>query len=72
MKKIRSEQFLYYSNNSAVIRAEIECDGTSDLPAAGDFSGRTLAMGSVAWVIGTGEFYGLNSSGEWILQNGGT
>ena len=72
MKKIRSEQFLYYSNNSAGIRAESECDGSSDLPVAGDFSGRTLAMGSVAWVIGTGEFYGLNSSGEWILQNGGT
>ncbi|HBB71913.1 MAG TPA: hypothetical protein DCZ71_04825 [Ruminococcus sp.] len=72
MKQIRAEQFLYYSSGAAVIRAEIECDTAEDLPAADHFNDRILSMGSIAWVINSGEFYGLNSSGEWVLQNGGT
>ena len=71
MISIRNEEFIKYENNKPVMRMEIDVDSAEELPDIDDFSGRIMYMGSVAWDISTGDFYGLTSTGEWVLQNGG-
>jgi hypothetical protein len=44
---------------------EVRCDAAADLPTADS----SWLPGSVAWVIATGDIYGLNSSGTWVSQN---
>jgi hypothetical protein len=53
-----------------VIRAEIICDSASDLPNADSIDGIELSVGSIAWAIDTGAFYGLSSEGTWYNQDG--
>lgn len=53
-----------------VVRAEMVCDSVEDLPAADDISGCILDMGSIAYIIATGDIYVINSSGEWNNSNG--
>jgi hypothetical protein len=53
-----------------VIRAEIICDSESDLPDADSIDGMELSVGSIAWAIDTGAFYGLSSEGTWYNQDG--
>jgi hypothetical protein len=51
--------------------AEISVDSVDDLPAANEaVDGKYLVAGSIALVIATGNFYVLNSLGEWIKQTG--
>ncbi len=71
MISIRSEKFIKYENNLSVMRMEIDIDSVEELPETDDFSGRILYQGSIAWDISTGDFYGLTSTGEWILQKRG-
>ncbi len=70
MKWIRNEKFISYNSGRAVVLADVEADAVSDLPAANAFDGRTLAKGSIAHVIATGDFYSLNSSSTWVNQTG--
>ncbi|MCR4794269.1 MAG: hypothetical protein K5898_03685 [Ruminococcus sp.] len=75
MYTIRSKNFIKFKNPEktiSVIRAEIDCDSVSDLPAVDDISGCELAQGSIAWVINDARFYGLNSEGQWCVQTGGS
>lgn len=55
-------------DNRSVQIVEIQCDTANELPKMDAFVGRLLHQGSIAWVIETGDFYGLTSSGEWINQ----
>ncbi len=71
MKWIRNEKFISYNSGRAVVLAEVEMDTAADLPAVNAFDGRTLAKGSIAHDIATGDFYSLNSSGTWVNQTGG-
>ena len=71
MLSIISEKFIRFENASSVVIAELRIDTAEELPAADALAGRILAQGSLAWDISTGDFYGLNSSGEWINQTGG-
>lgn len=48
------------------IRAEIAVDSASDL--ATECASGVFTQGSIAWDIETGDFYGLDSSGEWVKQ----
>lgn len=50
------------------IRAEIIVDSAAELPA--EINGNVLTMGSIAWDISTGDFYGLDSTGTWHNQTG--
>ncbi len=50
------------------IRAEIIVDSAAELPT--EINGNVLTMGSIAWDISTGDFYGLDGSGTWHNQNG--
>lgn len=49
------------------VRAEIAVDSADDLTVTG-VQNFHFTMGSIAWVIGTGDVYGLNSSGTWEKQ----
>ena len=71
MISIRNEKFIAYENSLSVVRMEIDVDSAEELPEIDYFSGRTLYQGSVAWDISTGNFYGMTSSGEWIIQKRG-
>lgn len=57
-----------YSSGSRDVIGHVICDDVSDLPAATDFSGVTLKMGSTADIIANGDRYKMNSSGTWVLQ----
>lgn len=71
MVSIRSENFIEYENGLSVVRVEIDIDSADELPEVDYFSGRKLYQGSIAWDISTGSFYGLTSTGDWVLQTGG-
>ena len=47
------------------LTAEIFADTTADIPTPCE----NWAVGSIAYVIGTGVFYMLNSSGNWVNQD---
>lgn len=74
MRRIRSERFIENVEVEGVTKAkvvvEIDCDTASDLPEVNEISGRLLDMGSIAWVVSTGAFYGLSSDGVWNNQGG--
>ena len=65
---ILREQLIGMADGKAVCRAELAVDTADELENI-VFTDRTLAAGSLAWDIGTGDFYGLNSHGEWKIQN---
>ena len=73
MYSIRKSDFVRFSganNTVSVIRAEIFCDTAADLPAYDAVSGTELYMGSIAYVIATGDIYVMNSSHEWKNSKG--
>jgi len=71
---IKSTFIRFDSSGRSVERLELALDSAADLPAAENgtviIDGRVAAQGSIAWDISTGDFYGLDSSGEWIKQGG--
>ena len=68
MLSIRSEEFIRYERGLSVVRMEIDVDTAEEIPDIDGIAGIILYQGSIAWDISTGNFYGLTSSGEWILQ----
>ena len=46
---------------------ELRCDSAADIPVTPP---ACWEMGSIAWDIGNGVFYGLNSDREWVSQAG--
>jgi hypothetical protein len=74
MYEIISEKFIKFEEveetNLSLVRAEIVCDSSSDLPEVNAVPGRLLAIGSIAWCVDTGAFYGLSSEGTWYNQDG--
>lgn len=58
------------NNNINVVEMEFFCDDIADLPAIDAVNGCILAMGSIAYIINTGDFYVLNSDGEWKNSQG--
>ncbi len=67
---VMSRKFLQYENELSVERMEICVDAASDLPTANSIAGCKIAMGSIAWDVSTGDFYGMTSTGEWVNQSG--
>ena len=69
MLKIKKQDFIRFveveGRNLSLTRAEMFCDTSDDLPAVDDIDGCILDMGSIAYDIATGDFYVLNSDGEW-------
>lgn len=75
MVTIRNSEFIRFADDNgakkSVVRAELDIDSASDLPAADGIDGMLLFQGSIAWDISTGDFYGLQSDGTWKKQFGG-
>lgn len=46
-------------------RVEFDIDSVSDLPTDGKLKGYTLYQGSIAYDIGAGKFYVMDSEGTW-------
>lgn len=55
-----------------LVLLELAADSVEDLPAPNAEEGQIMSMGSIGYVIDIGAFYVLNSSGEWLPQNGGS
>ena len=58
------------ATGKVVARPYIVADTEEELPAVDDIGGMILTQGSACYVIGTGNAYVLNSSGEWCNTNG--
>lgn len=54
------------ADGTPISRMEIDVDTAEELPVK--IKGVKLGQGSIAWCINDGEFYGMNSEGEWINQ----
>lgn len=67
---IRSSTFIKYEGGRNYVRYEFDIDSASELLGLAEAvdPGTTIAQGSIAWVISTGEFYGMTSSGDWVNQ----
>jgi len=58
-----------YKDGKQLVKAKLECDEIDELPAVNFFEGKLLDSGSQCWVIGTGDLYGLTSTGDWVKVN---
>ena len=58
------------TTNKNVCRPYIVVDTEDELPAVDDFDNMILSQGSSCYVIGTGNFYVLNSEGTWCNTSG--
>jgi hypothetical protein len=58
------------TTGKVVARPYVIADTEEELPAVDDFGGMILTQGSACYVIGTGNAYVLNSSGEWCKTSG--
>jgi len=58
-----------YKDGKLLVKAQLECDELEELPAVDFFEGKLLDSGSQCWVIGTGDLYGLTSTGDWVKVN---
>ena len=70
---IRKREVVQYKEgkkNKPLVRYELDCDTTSDLPSGRIVKGEEMAMGSIAWVVKDGDFYAYSSDGEWNKQGG--
>ena len=67
MMTIRNTRWLEYKNGENFVRYELDVDTAAELPETVE-EGSVIAQGSIAWVISTGEFYGMTSEGEWVNQ----
>lgn len=65
--KIISSRSEGLKNGKNYIRAEIVADSVSDLTVEG-IGNYHFTFGSIAWVVGSAEWYGLDSSGNWVKQ----
>lgn len=65
--KIISSRSEGVKNGKNYMRAEIVADSVSDLTVEG-ISNYHFTFGSIAWVVGSAEWYGLDSSENWVKQ----
>ncbi|MCM1009240.1 MAG: hypothetical protein NC485_15230 [Ruminococcus flavefaciens] len=70
IKKLNYQSFAKTTGEKSRISVEIFADTISDLPETEGFDGYTLCMGSIAYVIETGEMYVLGSDGQWYGSGG--
>ena len=68
MNWIRNKRFISFNEGRAVILAEIQADSTEDFPVVNAYDGYTIAKGSIAQDISSGDFYCLGSDGVWYDQ----
>lgn len=67
MAQIRSIIAVNSSDGKTHVIAELHVDSSSDLPEK-NFGNYVLELGSIAHDVSTGDFYAIDSSGEWHNQ----
>ena len=67
---IRCAEFIKYEGGKNIVRYEFDIDSASELTGLIDAidPDTTIAQGSIAWAISSGEFYGMTAAGEWVNQ----
>lgn len=73
MVEIKQIKYLSYAktvDDRSLVTMELFADAVSDLPETNGIDGYTLSIGSVAYVITTGELYVLSSDGQWYSSGG--
>ena len=73
MITVKSKNFLEYAsrkNERSKVEAELWVDSVSELPTADGIEGYTLAQGSIAYAIRSGEIYVMDSEGTWHKSGG--
>lgn len=73
MITIKSKKFLRYAlrgNERSKVEAELWVDDVNELPTADGIEGYTLAQGSIAYAIRSGEIYVMDSEGTWHKSGG--
>lgn len=61
--KLKDDNENELAPNTAIV--EFDADTTDDIPSDGTLDGFVLYQGSIAYVIGSGKFYVLDSEGNW-------
>lgn len=73
MITVKSKNFLEYAsrrNERSKVEAELWVDSAAELPVIDGIEGYTLAQGSIAYVIRSGEIYVMDSTGSWYNKDG--
>lgn len=73
MITVKSKNFLEYAsrkNERSKVEAELWVDSAAELPVIDGIEGYTLAQGSIAYVIRSGEIYVMDSEGAWYKSGG--
>lgn len=73
MITVKSKNFLEYAsrrNERSKVEAELWVDSVAELPTIDGVEGYTLAQGSIAYVIRSGEIYVMDSEGTWYKSGG--
>ncbi len=73
MVEIKQIKYLSYAktvDDRSLVTVELFADAVSDLPETNGIDGYTLSIGSIAYVITTGELYVLSSDGQWYSSGG--
>lgn len=65
IRKLDYQSYARTVDNRSRVTAELFVDEASDLPGTEGIDGYTLCMGSIAYVVRTGELYVLGSDGKW-------
>lgn len=73
MVEIKQIKYLSYAktvDDRSLVTVELFADAVSDLPETNGIDGYMLSIGSIAYVITTGELYVLSSDGQWYSSGG--
>lgn len=75
MVTIKSKRYVTHAlrkTDRSLIEAELWVDSVSELPTSDGIEGYTLAQGSIAYAIQSGEMYVMDSTGTWYKAGSGT
>ena len=75
MVSIKNKKYIRYGfskGDRSIVEAELWVDSVSELPTADGIEGYTLAQGSIAYAIQSGEMYVMDSTGSWYKAGSGT
>ena len=61
---VTDQKHICFADDTSNVVVEVRCDAAADLPTAA----ANWLPGSIAWVVATGDFYGLTSDGTWVKQ----
>ena len=73
MIAIKNKRYITHAlraSDRSLIEAELWVDSAAELPVIDGIEGYTLAQGSIAYAIRSGEIYVMDSEGTWHKSGG--